>query len=157
MSKPLNQKEEWTPCPPGTLTVLAGHERGRQRRQFLVRTGSALGVIALTSGAGWLAFRRTGMPTDPIYAGIACSRVRELAPQYMMGQLDVAMSQQMKSHLELCADCRNMLESMQPKMSAHSPHGGSAEGCSCSSCSRDGLVQSLATIDSPQATSQRAI
>ncbi len=152
MSESPKQREEWIPCPPGKLAKLAGQERVRQRRHFLVRAGSAVGVVALATGAGWFAFRRTGMPADPIFGGIACWRVRELAPQYMMGQLDQAKTQQIKSHLEQCVACRTLLESMQPKMSAHSPHDGNMGRCHCSTCRRDGLVQLLATADSPIAT-----
>ena len=152
MSKSPKQREEWIPCPPGKLVKLAGQERVRQRRQFLVRAGSAVGVLALATGAGWFAFRGRGMPTEPDFGGIVCSRVRELAPQYMMGKLDPTVTQQIKTHLEQCVACRTLLESMQPKMSAHLPHGGSMGHCHCSTCRRDGLVQLLATADSPKVT-----
>lgn len=152
MTKPKQMREEWIPCPAGKLATLAGQERVRQRRQFLVRAGSAVGVVALASGVGWLAFRRTEKPTEPTFGGIACSRVRELAPQYMMGQLDPTVTQQIKTHLEQCDACRTLLESMQPKMSAHSPCSGSAGGCSCSRCRRDGLVKLLTTAHSQSAT-----
>ncbi len=152
MTKPQKMREEWIPCPPGKLATLAGHERVRQRRQFLVRAGSAVGVVALTSGAGWLAFRGSGKPAEPTFGGIACSRVRELAPQFMMGKLDQSVTQQIKTHLEQCVACRTLLESMQPKMSAHSPHGGSSGRCQCSTCRRDGLVDLLATTDSQNVT-----
>lgn len=152
MNKPKNKRGEWVPCPPGKLAALAGQERVRQRRQFLVRASSAVGVVALVSGAGWLAFRGTENPTDPIFAGIPCSRVRELAPQFMMGKLDEKLTQQIKSHLEQCIACRTLLESMQPKMSAHSPHAGSSGRCQCSTCRRDGLVELLATAHSQNVT-----
>jgi hypothetical protein len=117
----------------------------RQRRQFLVHAGRAVGVVALASGAGWLAFRRSRTLDDPVFAGIACSRVRELAPRFMMGKLDETVTRQINAHLELCADCRGRLESMQPKMSSHPPHGASTDVCQCSTCRRDGLVKLLAT------------
>lgn len=152
MTKPTKQKEEWIPCPPGKLAAFAGQERTRQRRQFLVRAGSTVGAFALATGAGWLWFRGTRQPTDPVLAGIACSRVRELAPQFMMGKLDEALSQQIKQHLELCVDCRTLLESMTPKMSQVSPHSRTQEHCQCSTCRRDGLVELLATAGSPLTT-----
>ncbi len=152
MTKPRKKREEWIPCPAGTLAALAGHERACQRRKFLVRAGSAVGVIVLTSGAGWLAFRGTRKPTEPTFGGIACSRVRELAPQFMMGKLDQAVTRQIKTHLEQCSACRTLLESMQPKMSAHSPHGQSTGFCQCSTCRRDGLVELLATAHSQNVT-----
>lgn len=152
MNKPQNKREEWIPCPPGKLAALAGQERVRQRRQLLVRAGSAVGVVALVSGAGWLAFRGAGKPTDPIFAGIPCSRVRELAPQFMMGKLDEKLTQQIKSHLEQCVACRTLLESMQPKMSAYSSHSESTGVCQCSACRRDGLVELLATTHSQNAS-----
>jgi hypothetical protein len=152
MSNSPKQRGEWIPCPPGKLAKLAGQECVRQRRHFLVRVGSVAGVVAVAAGAGWFAFRGRGMTTEPNFGGIVCSRVRELAPQYMMGQLDPAVSQQIKTHLEQCVACRTLLESMQPKMSARSPHGGSTGRCQCSTCRRDGLVQLLATADSQKAT-----
>ena len=152
MSKSPKKREEWIPCPPGKLAKLAGQERVRQRRQFLVRAGSAVGVVALATGAGWLAFRGRGKPTEPGFGGIVCSRVCELAPQYLMGQLDPAVAQQIKTHLEKCVACRTLLESMQPKTAAHSSNGDAQGVCWCSSCRRDSLVQLLATADSPNAT-----
>lgn len=145
MSKPPKQREEWIPCPPGELTKFASHERVRQRRQFLVRAGSACGAVVTAVGLGWFGYRRFAAPMDPIYAGIACSRVRELGPKFMMGQLDEALTKQIKNHLALCEACRALFESMQPKMSAHSPQEGSKELCRCSTCRREGLVELLVT------------
>lgn len=144
MSKSPKQREEWIPCPPGKLEKLAGQERVRQRRQFLVRAGSACGAVVAAIGIGWFAYRRFEMPMGPVIAGIACSRVRELGPKFMMGQLDESRTQQIKRHLELCEACRTLFESMQPKMSAHSPQDGSRQHCPCSTCRRDGLVELLA-------------
>ena len=152
MSKFSNKREEWIPCPPGKLAKLAGQERVRQHRQFLIRGGSAVGVVALATGAGWFAFQGRGKPTEPDFGGIACSRVHELAPQYMVGQLDPAVTQQIKTHLEQCVVCRTLVESMQPKTAAHSSQGGAIGVCSCPTCRRDGLVQLLATANSPNAT-----
>ena len=118
MTEPQKMREEWMPCPPGKLVTLAGHERVRQRRRFLGRVGTTVGAVALASGAGWLALRRTAKPAEPIYGGIACSQVRELAVPFMTGKLDPAITQQIKTHLEHCDACRKLLESMQPKMSA---------------------------------------
>lgn len=145
MSKSPQKREEWIPCPPGKLVKFAGQERVRQRRQFLVRAGSVCGAVVAAVGMGWFAYRRFGAPMDPIYAGIACSRVRELGPKFMMGQLDEALTKQIKSHLDLCEPCRTLFESMQPKMSAHSLQEGCRELCQCSTCRRDGLVELLVT------------
>lgn len=151
MTKPHNtMKEEWIPCPPGTLSAFAGREQSRQRRNFLIRAGSTVGAIALATGAGWLAFRRNEMPTEPMFGGIACSRVRELAPQFMMAQLDDSVTQQIKTHLEQCTECRTLLESMQQKSAAHSPKNGVNALCQCSACRREGLVQLLMPTTSHQ-------
>ena len=151
MSKSPQQREEWIPCPPGKLVKLAGQERVRQRRRFFVRAGSAVGAFALATGAGWFAFRGRGKPSEPDYGGIVCSRILELAPQYMMGQLDPGVVKQIKTHLEQCAGCRNRLDSMSPKTAEHSPDGAAKSICSCLSCRRDGLVQLLATANSQNA------
>jgi hypothetical protein len=149
MTKYQQLNEEWTPLPPGTLATLAGHERTRQRRRFLFRAGSTVGALALASGAGWLVFQSDRQPTEPTFGGIACSRVRALAPQFMKGQLDEKVTQQILAHLEQCNECRAWLESMQPKTAARLPHGQSAGQCPCSTCRRDRLGDSLAAAKSP--------
>jgi hypothetical protein len=151
MSKSPKQREEWIPCPPGKLAKFAGQERVRQRRQLLVQAGSACGAVVAAVGIGWFAYRRFGAPMDPVYAGIACSRVRELGPKFMMGQLDEELTQQIKSHVEQCEACRTLFESMQPKMSSRTPQQESREQCQCSTCRRDGLVELLATSHSHSA------
>lgn len=144
MTKTRQLSEEWTPCPPGTLSSMAGDERSRQRRQFVVRAGSAVGAIAITTGIGWFALRKDGQPADPVYAGIACSRVRALAPQMMMGKLDSELSAQIMAHLELCEDCRALVESMRPKSaSANQLHRENMAACQCSGCRRNQLSTSL--------------
>jgi len=147
MTTPPDAREEWIPCPPGKLATFSGRERVRQRRQFLVRAGRTVGAVALAAGAGWLVFRELETP-EPTFGGIACSRVRELAPLFMMGELDPAVTQQIETHLKQCDECRSLLESMPPRMSAQFSHGGSARGCQCSTCRRDGLVELLATTHS---------
>ncbi len=150
MTKPQKLKEEWIPCPPGTLSAFASQEQVRQRRKFLIRAGSTAGAIALASGAGWLAFRGAGTSSEPTFGGITCSKVRELAPKFMMAQLDEVVTQQIKTHLEQCANCRNLLESMQPKTAIHRPQGASSGHCQCSACRRDGLNEMLAVVHPPK-------
>lgn len=145
MSQSPQMREEWIPCPPGKLAKLAGQERVRQRRQFLVRAGSVCGAVVAAVGMSWLAYRRFGTPMDPIHAGIACSRVRELGPRFLRGQLDEALAKQINRHLALCEPCRTLLESMQPKLSAHSHQEDCRELCQCSTCRRDGLIELLVT------------
>lgn len=148
MTKTRQLSEEWTPCPPGTLSSMAGDERFRQRRQFLVRAGSTAGAVALAAGAGWLVFRNGGLATEPTYGGIACSRVRQLAPQFMMHQLDAELTQQITVHLEQCDECRTLLESMQPKTAQAMSHRETVAACQCSGCRRNQLSTSLAKAES---------
>jgi len=149
MTKHREYKEEWIPCPHGTLTILARDKRTNQRRQFLLRTGSAAGAIAVATGLGWLALRKDGPSADPVYAGIACSRVRALAPQMKMGELDADLSDQIMAHLKQCDKCRELVESMHPKSSDTSPlHRGNVAACRCSGCRRDHLSALLTKNES---------
>ena len=134
MTKSGKSKEEWTPCPPGTLSAFAGQEQGRRRREFLIRAGSTVGVIAVASVAGWRVFCGSVTPTEPTPGGIACSKVHELAPKFILAQLDEVLTRQIKAHLELCADCRKLLESMPLKSTAGLSHGEASEYCHCSTC-----------------------
>lgn len=145
MHESPQQREEWIPCPPGKLQTFAGQERVRKRRRFLVRAGSVCGAIIAAVGLGWFAYRRFGEPMDPIFAGIACSRVRELGPKFMMGQLDETLTEQIQSHLALCEACRTLFESLPPKLSAHTPQTERSELCQCSTYRREGFVDLLVT------------
>lgn len=147
MSKTPKQREEWSPCPPGKLAKFAVEERVRQRRRFLVQVGSISGALVAAAGIGWFAYRRLDKPIEPLIAGIACSRVRELGPRFMMGQLDAALTKQIESHVELCEDCRKLFESMRSKVSAHTPQGGHSQHCPCSTCRREELGELLAISD----------
>ncbi|TWT64023.1 zf-HC2 domain-containing protein [Rubinisphaera italica] len=148
MSKSRNLKEEWIPCPPGTLPSLAGNERSRQRRQFLVRAGSTAGAIALATGAGWMALQKEEPFEDPVYSGIACSQVRELAPQMMMGKLEAKQADQIMAHVEQCDECRALIESMQSK-SVKMSHVESGTACKCSTCRRESLTIALGETAPP--------
>jgi hypothetical protein len=145
MTNPRNLPDEWNPCPPGTLSTLAGKERQRHRRQFLVRAGSAVGVLALGSGVGWLAFRGWGDTSEPNYGGIACSEVQKLAPQFMMAQLDESVTERIQLHLEQCAECRKLLESMPMKTAATTVHRRSSQACQCHRCRRSTVAEGMAS------------
>lgn len=152
MTEPQDLKEKWIPCPQGTLAGFAGEELVRQRRKFLIRAGSTAGALALASGAGWLVFRAAGTAPERTFGGIACSRVHELASQFLMAQLDDVVTQRIRTHLEQCADCRNLLESMQPGTAMHRSQGPSSGHCQCSACRRAGLNQMLAGVHPPGIT-----
>lgn len=121
MNNPPRQLEDWTSCPPGKLLQFAGREFARRRRQFLLKAGGACGAIIAAVGTGWFAFRRSDAdaPEGLIHAGIACSRVRELGPKYVLGQLDESLTQRIQNHVAECLDCRAMIEAMKPKLSSH--------------------------------------
>jgi hypothetical protein len=60
--------------------------------------------------------------------------VHELAPKFILAQLDEVLTRQIKAHLELCTDCRKLLESMQLKSTAGLSHGEASAYCHCSTC-----------------------
>jgi hypothetical protein len=137
MTKPQEFDEEWIPCPPGILSSLASLERVRQRRKFLILAGSSIGVLASASGAVWLALRDHESTWEPTFGGIACSKVRKLAPLFQTAQLDEVVIQQIKTHLEKCPECRKLLESTRIKAAARLQHREQAESCRCATCHRD--------------------
>lgn len=136
-------RDGWTPCPIGTLSTLAGNERRRRRRRFLIQSGGVAGAVVLTFGFGWSVFRGNRKPDDPIHGGIACSRVREIAREFVQGQLDDKVNRQIRIHLEECERCRILIESMQVESTVHLGHGDSSENCLCLTCRRDQLVELL--------------
>lgn len=136
-------RDGWTPCPIGTLSTLAGNERRRRRRRFLIQSGGVTGAVVLTFGFGWSVFRGNRKPDDPIHGGIACSRVREIARQFVQGQLEDTVVRQVTIHLEECERCRILIESMQSESTAHLGHGDSPENCHCLTCRREQLVELL--------------
>jgi hypothetical protein len=79
-------------------------------------------VLALASGAVWLALRDHESTWEPTFGGIACSKVRKLAPLFRTAQLDEVVIQQIKIHLEKCPECRKLLESMGIKTAARLQH-----------------------------------
>ena len=116
MTNQPRERQECMPCPRGGLSAFAEQEKVRRRRRFLLRAGgiagAAMGMLVLSAGAGWWAFREEETLGEPVYAGIACSRVRELAPMLMMSRLDAPVVQQIQAHLEQCEACRTLLQSM---------------------------------------------
>ena len=149
MTQGRQHSGEWTPCPPGTLSSMAGDERLRQRRQFLVRAGGAAGALTIATGFGWFVLRKDGQPADPVFAGIACSRVRALAPQMMMGKLDSDLSAQITAHLEQCEDCLALVESMKTRTaSADRMHKEKMAACECPECRQRTRSTSLAKAKS---------
>ena len=110
MNDPQQTNDNWEPCPPGTLTSLAQVEQIRQRRLFIAKTGGTAGAAALLLGTGWLAFNRNPAPMP---GGIACERVKELAPKYIAQSLDVDLVARIDQHVAACEDCRTLIDSLR--------------------------------------------
>ncbi len=149
MTTPVKPPEEWVPCPSGKLKLLAQGERRRQRRQFLIRATGVVGAAALVSGAVHQVIRSLGPVHDPVVAGIACSRVKSLAPKFVSGDLEDDLIRRIEAHVQRCPGCAAMIEAMRPKVSFQRPHKEAKGGCGCPCCRRAGLVAALAPAGEP--------
>jgi Putative zinc-finger len=53
------------------------------------------------------------IPPEPTYGGIACSRVVELAPEFVADRIDPETADRVRRHLELCPTCRAIVEGLR--------------------------------------------
>ncbi len=128
------------------LGMLAGQDRTRRRRRFQLQASAKAAVVLVSGGAGMVLAWRWLQPREPVYAGIACSRVLELGPAYMMGKLDAALSQQVQQHLAECVACRQLYDSMSMQTSALAGRHGTVESCACRACRHGHVVAALASF-----------
>jgi hypothetical protein len=148
MTEPLRSSEPWISCPPGALSAFAAGDRARQRRKFLVRAGETLGVLTVVSAGAWLVLQRTGALRRPGFGGIACAKVRELAPQFIRAELDDSTTRRITAHLEHCSECRKFIAAVQTTTACR-PQPQRQEGCQCAAGRRQRLLDALAGASSP--------
>jgi len=98
---------EWSPCPTGAVSGMVSTLKSQRRGQKVVRTAAFLGVLLLIGGS-LIAWGPRMMESHA--GGISCSEVRQAAPAYMAGTLDVQMVEKIRQHLSECSHCRKKLE-----------------------------------------------
>ncbi len=110
MSRPA--ADDWKACPPGELGRLSAHLRSRRIRRYTTRSGISLAVLSLLAFGIW-SLRPTSQDMMEFdFAGIKCSRVIALAPDYSMGKLQPPVRDQIKSHVEQCPRCHERFKAM---------------------------------------------
>lgn len=156
MNNSQHTPDAWVPCPPGTLSTLAGQEHRRRRRQFLMTAGSVAGAGLLTAGAAWLvAFRDD--ESHPAWGGIACARVQSLAPRYLANQLEPDVREQIAAHLERCEICRDELAALRRGSQAATDSDRAASAtCNCPPCRQRELQRRL-RARGPEVIASRAV
>ena len=115
-----NKTDDWTPCQPGELTRMVKRldavERRTRHRQ-LARTGL---LSLLLFAVGIVLVGGLGVFQEPDFGGIRCSECLVHAEDYyrhLRGETlmaDLAVAEQMKTHLQLCDRCRDKFYMMYP-------------------------------------------
>lgn len=71
--------------------------------------------MLFVAAGGWFAVRSGPTPEEFRYGGITCSELQQVIPQYLAGDLDQKLIDQIESHLAACAHCRDKLRQMRAK------------------------------------------
>lgn len=134
--------DDWKPCPEGTLSAFAVHERTRQRRIFLTKAVGATVVVLLAVSVGYVALAPS-QSGEPAFGGVTCKIVQSNAAQFMAGKLDAHLSEQIRIHLEQCPDCQRIWKEMSKKASGHASVSIPArvsDRCGCGTSRQDRLL-----------------
>ena len=112
MNNNLPNTDQWTSCPPGTMTGLAKRLQHKQRQSFrrtillaslLVGVGSVGGYIVMTSQQS----------VAGNYGQISCSDVQQLLPALINDTISEPDGDRVKMHLAKCDMCRDKAEAME--------------------------------------------
>jgi hypothetical protein len=107
MSAPA--RNGWEAFPQGEFTRLAARLRARHRRRDAFRGTIGLAVAVLV---GSVLYEWWSRSREYHFAGISCSRVMALAPDYVMGRLGPERSEQVHRHVSRCPHCQPLFEKM---------------------------------------------
>ena len=102
---------EWQACPPGEVGRLVHRLQDRHRALATQRRMVAAVLLLMTACTGYY-FVGVLPNAEPNYGGIVCSRLHELAPQYMAKTLNADTSGRIQLHLAHCKSCRDKLNEM---------------------------------------------
>jgi len=103
----------WKSCQPGELT---GYSNRVQRRHFLQLAGRTTGIagcVVAVGAAGWWEYLRR-LENAGQLAGLTCSDVNHLMPEYTAGRLDAKRSQLLEEHVRRCSVCANFRPRLRP-------------------------------------------
>jgi hypothetical protein len=107
MSK--SARNGWEACPPGEFTRLAARLRARHRRRDALRGTIGLAVAVLVGSVLYQSWSRS---REYRFAGISCSQVMALAPDYAMGKVGLELRGQVRRHVSLCPHCKPLFQRM---------------------------------------------
>ena len=117
MSKPESQNDEWSPCPPETLTVLSSVLKRRQRWNRIQRIVTISAAVLIIAATGRHLISQTSpQQAGHMYAGISCHDVSQLLPGFIAGTVDEKQRLKIEAHLQLCALCRGQERQLRDQL-----------------------------------------
>lgn len=119
MSETRQTTADWEPCTPGALGQLVTKLRTKQRVRRVRRATAAATALAVLFVGGYFAL--FGTATDPVYAGLACSELKQHAVAYLREELDSDLMQRISRHLAACPHCQDRYEQQRQMMQNGQP------------------------------------
>lgn len=113
MTQQHETHDDWSPCPPGTLTNLAGRlkdqHRSRQRKKI---AAAAAAMLAMAWGVTlWFATQPSVDSNG--YGGVSCVDVRSFLPQMAAGTISEEVRSKVEIHLTKCPACAELARRIQ--------------------------------------------
>lgn len=99
----------WKACPAGEFARLATRLRGRRRRRDVLRATMSVTLAVVVGSVFYQTWSRS---REYHFAGISCSRVIALAPDYAMGKLRPELRDQVRRHVSQCPHCKPLFAKM---------------------------------------------
>ena len=106
-------KHRWEPCSRGILNQAASAQLRRRRFLKLIAGGTIVAAASAGGGVGFGVYlnsnssaRSTNNGDCLPVGGIACATVVDLIPNYIEGDLEKLISEQITAHLMKCVSCR---------------------------------------------------
>ena len=101
---------EWTECCPGEIRKLVTDLRMRRRRQVLTRATTAVASVCICAGLGLFAYSVVNSPATTDVVRLTCQQVHDLASQFVSGELDARVVEQVRIHLIGCPKCQRWVD-----------------------------------------------
>jgi hypothetical protein len=143
MNQNNENHNEWQACPPGEVGRLVDGLLNRNRALAAQRRTVAAVLLLMTAFTGYY-FVGVLPNSDPNYGGIVCSRLMELAPQFLAGTLDAETSGRINVHRKHCKHCDDKLNAMS--MSSASRVTRPHEATLVTAHNRDTVIQGFAAL-----------
>ena len=110
--------DNWSPCPPETLTVLASVLKRRQRQNKMQRIALLIAAVLIIMTVGRFVANQQPGQEEHSYAGITCRDVNQSLPDYVAGKLDESKRAKIAAHLKLCAYCSEIEHRLRERQNA---------------------------------------